>query len=71
MATSSGRVKNSEIHKCRSRDLGTEDVEPQMLCQKGMEPLKAFEADYPCGSGKEGIKSLPREQSWIADSTHG
>lgn len=59
------------MDKSRSTELGTEDTEPQMLYLKDMEPLKALPADYPCSSGKEGMKSLPREQSWISDSTHG
>lgn len=42
-----------------------------MLCSRDMEPLKATEADYPGSSGKEGMKRPPREQSWMADNTHG
>lgn len=60
-----------QIDKCRSGYLWTEGGEPQMLCSRDMEPLKATEADYPGSSGKEGMKRPPREQSWMADNTHG
>ena len=42
------------MDKCRSRELGTEDIEPHMLCSEHMEPLKALPADYPRSSGKGG-----------------
>lgn len=64
------------MDKYRLGDLWAEDEAAQILCSRHMEPLKPFEADYPSSnypssSGKEGMKKLPRKQSWMADRTQG